>query len=107
MAGTKIGIPKFTGQETDVSDKANDWLTGLETYFTEKGVADADNDWARRCGLIRWSLVFDSTPESKDSTSASPGSRQTWRMTNQEVGLSPPTRTSRRSSRSDGLQGHR
>ncbi len=29
MAGTKIGILKFTGQETDVSNKAKDWLTGL------------------------------------------------------------------------------
>ncbi len=34
MSGTKIGIPKFTGQETDVSDKARDWLMGLQTYFT-------------------------------------------------------------------------
>ncbi len=39
MAGTKIGIPKFTGQETDVSDKARDLLTGLQTYFTEKSIA--------------------------------------------------------------------
>ena len=31
IAATKIGIPKFTGQETDVSDKAKDWSTGLET----------------------------------------------------------------------------
>ncbi len=39
MAGTKIGIPKFTGQETDVSDKARYWFTGLQTYFTEKSIA--------------------------------------------------------------------
>ncbi len=71
MAGTKIGIPKFTGQETDVSDKARDWLTGLETYFTEKGVAEGAQGWTRRCGLIRWSLVSDSIPEGKDYSSAS------------------------------------
>ncbi len=55
MAGTKIGIPKFTGQETDVSDKARDWLTCLQTYFTEKAIAAGE--WERRCGLIsdgRW-----------------------------------------------------
>ena len=69
MAGTKIGIPKFTGQETDVSDKARDWLTGLQTYFTEKSIGAAE--WERRCGLIRWSLVSDSIPDGQDSTSAS------------------------------------
>ena len=69
MAGTKIGIPKFTGQESDVSDKARDWLTGLQTYFTEKSIAVGE--WERRCGLIRWSLVSDSIPDGQDSTSAS------------------------------------
>ncbi len=38
MAGTKIGIPKFMGQETDVSDKASDWLTGLQTYILHREV---------------------------------------------------------------------
>ncbi len=69
MAGTKIGIPKFTGQETDVSDKARDWFTGLQTYFTEKAIGAGE--WERRCGLIRWSLVSDSIPDGQDSTSAS------------------------------------
>ncbi len=69
MAGTKIGIPKFTGQESDVSDKARDWLTGLQTYFTEKSIGAGE--WERRCGLIRWSLVSDSIPDRQDSTSAS------------------------------------
>ncbi len=50
MAETKIGIPKFTGQETDVSDKARDWLTGLQTYFTKKSIGTGK--WERRCGLI-------------------------------------------------------
>ncbi len=36
MAGTKIGIPKFTGQETDVSDKAKDCLTGLRRTSLRK-----------------------------------------------------------------------
>ncbi len=67
MASTKIGIPKFTGQETDVSDK--DWFTGLQTYFTEKSIGAGE--WERRCGLIRWSLVSDSIPDGQDSTSAS------------------------------------
>ncbi len=71
MTGTKIGIPKFTGQETDVSNKAKDWLTGLQTYFIEKGIGDRVADWNRRCGLIRWSLVSDSVPEGQSSTSAS------------------------------------
>ncbi len=69
LAGTKIGIPKFTGQETDVSDMARDWLTGLQTYFTEKSIAAGE--WERRCGLIRWSLVFDSIPDGQDSTKPS------------------------------------
>ncbi len=69
MAGTKIGIPKFTGQETDVSDKARDWLMGLQTYFTEKSIAAGE--WERRCGLIRWLLVSDSIPDGQDSTSTS------------------------------------
>ncbi len=69
MAGTKIGIPKFPGQETDISDKARDWLTGLQTYFTEKSIAAGERE--RRCGLIRWSLVSDSNPDGQDSTSAS------------------------------------
>ncbi len=69
MTGTKIGIPKFTGQETDVSDKARDWFTGLQTYFTEKNIANGE--WERRCGLIRWSLMSDSIPDGQDSTSAS------------------------------------
>ncbi len=69
MAGTKIGIPKFNGQETDVSDKARDWLTGLQTYFTEKSIGAGE--WERRCGLIRWSLVSDSIPDLQDSTSVS------------------------------------
>ncbi len=69
MAGTKIGIPKFTGQDTDVSYKARDWFTGLQTYFTEKIIGNGD--WERRCGLIRWSLVLDSIPDGQDSTSAS------------------------------------
>ena len=69
MAGTKIGIPKkFTGQETDVSNKARDWHTGLHTYFTEKSIAACE--WERRCCLIRWSLVTDSIPDGQDSTSA-------------------------------------
>ncbi len=69
MVGTKIGIPKFTGQETTVSDKARDLFTGLQTYFTEKSIGYGD--WERRCGLIRWSLVSDSIPDGQDSTSAS------------------------------------
>ena len=68
-AGTKIGIPKFTGQETDVSDKARDWFTGLQTYFTEKSIGNGE--WERRCGLIRWPLVSDLIPDGQDSTSAS------------------------------------
>ncbi len=67
MAGTKIGIPKFTGQETDISDKARDWFTGLQTYFTEKRIGNGE--WERRCGLIRWSMVSDSIPNGQDSTS--------------------------------------
>ncbi len=69
MAGTKIRIPKFTGQETDVSNKAKDRFTGLQTYFTEKGIGVGE--WERRCGLIRWLLVSDSIPDGQDSTSAS------------------------------------
>ena len=69
MVGTKIGIPKFTGQETDVSDKARDWFTGLQTYFTEKAIGNGE--WERRCGHIQWSLVSDSIPDGQDSTSAS------------------------------------
>ena len=69
MAGTKIGIPKFTGQETNVSDKARDWFTSLQTYFTEKNIANGE--WERRCGLIRWSLMSDSIPDGQDSPSAS------------------------------------
>ena len=38
MSGIKIRIPKFTGQETDVSDKARDWFTGLQTCFTKNGM---------------------------------------------------------------------
>ena len=67
MAGTKIGIPKFMGQETDVIDKARDWFTGLQTYFTEKGYGAGE--WERRCGLIRWLLVSDSIPHGQVSTS--------------------------------------
>ncbi len=26
LAATKVGIPKFTGQETDISDNAKDWI---------------------------------------------------------------------------------
>ena len=69
MAGTKIGISKFTGQETDVSDKARDWFTGLQTYFTKKSIGAGE--WERRCGLIRWSLVSDSIPDGQDLTSTS------------------------------------
>ena len=69
MAGTKVGIPKFTGQETDVSDKARDWFTGLQTYFTKKSIGNGD--WERRCGRIRWSLVSDLIPDGQDSTSPS------------------------------------
>ncbi len=67
MAGTKIGIPKYTGQESDVSDVAKDWLTGLETYFEENTIPE--DCWVRR--LIRWSLKSDSIPEGQSSTSAS------------------------------------
>ncbi len=69
MAGTKIGIPKFTEQETDISDKAKDWFTGFQTYFTEKGVAAGD--WERTCGLIQWSLESESILDRQDPTSAS------------------------------------
>ncbi len=69
MAGTKIGIPKFMGQETDISDKARDCFTGHQTYFTEKSIGASE--WERRCGPIRWSLVSDSIPDGQDSTSAS------------------------------------
>ena len=67
MAGTKIRIPKFTGQGTDVSDKARDWFTGLQTYFTEKSIGNGE--WERRCALIPWLLVSDSIPDRQDSTS--------------------------------------
>ncbi len=63
MAGTKIGIPKFMGQETDVSDKARDWFTGLQTYFTGKAIGNGE--WERRCRLIRWLLVSDSIPDGR------------------------------------------
>ncbi len=52
MAGTKINIPKFTEQETDVSDKAKDWFTVLQAHITEKGIGTGECE--RRCGLIRW-----------------------------------------------------
>ena len=65
----KIGIPKFTGQETGVSNKARDWFTGLQTYLTDKSIGAGE--WERRCGLTRWSLVSDSILDDKDSTSAS------------------------------------
>ncbi len=42
MAATKVGIPKFTGQETDKSNKAKDWIRGLPTHFMEKGIGAAD-----------------------------------------------------------------
>ncbi len=53
----------------DVSDKARDWLTELQTYFTEKSIGAGE--FKRRCGLIRWSLVSDSIPNEQDLTSAS------------------------------------
>ena len=105
MAGTKIRIPKFTGQETDVSDKARDWLTGLQTYFTEKSIAAGE--WERRCGLIRCSLVSDSIPDGQDSTSASSwfkGIMEDDRPGGRVFTLSPISGTS---SRRGGSPGHR
>ncbi len=55
MAGTQIGIPKFTGQETDVSDKAKDWLTGLlptsprRASAQENGRKDVASSGDRSC----------------------------------------------------------
>lgn len=43
MSDTKFGTQG--GSQANVSEQAQDWLTGLETYFREKGINE--NDWER------------------------------------------------------------